>query len=166
MVLTEPSKSGGRVVADPKKYQRAYSFSGYQATNPKQSLPAPRLDDELENIEQSIGEIVVAIKSVRRADGKLQNGSVDADSLDPRIAEQLSGLVLEPVQGLIDAANAASTIADINRAAVEAAMLRLETIIGLALQKDFGLIFEAATVTIDYGPVTDNATVFEDWGML
>jgi hypothetical protein len=68
---------------DPKKYQRSYSFSGYQTNSPKQPLPAPRVDDELENIEQSISGIVDSIKGIRRADGRLQNGVVDVDSLTP-----------------------------------------------------------------------------------
>jgi hypothetical protein len=66
---------------DPTKYQRGYSFSGYQATNPKQPLPAPRVDDELLSIEKSIGGLVDGMKNIRRADGRLQNGIVTADAL-------------------------------------------------------------------------------------
>ncbi|ANY83002.1 hypothetical protein BB934_32840 (plasmid) [Microvirga ossetica] len=65
----------------PTKYQRSYSFSGYQATNPRQPLPAPKVDNELENIEQSIGGVIDGLNDVRRSDGKLKNGIVGPEAL-------------------------------------------------------------------------------------
>ena len=56
-------------MADPTKYTKGYSFEGYQANNPSKPLPAPRLDDELENIATSIDETIDALKDVRRSDG-------------------------------------------------------------------------------------------------
>ncbi|QRM35767.1 hypothetical protein [Microvirga sp. VF16] len=41
-------------MADPTKYQRDYSFSGYQATNPDKPLPAPSVDNEFENLGRSV----------------------------------------------------------------------------------------------------------------
>jgi hypothetical protein len=78
---------------DPQKYQRGYSFSGYQATNPKQPLPGPRVDDELENVEKSVGGLVDSVKDVRRADGQLQNEIVTVDSLSPGSVAYLKGIV-------------------------------------------------------------------------
>ena len=56
-------------MADPTKYTKGYSFEGYQANNPSKPLPAPRLDDELENISTSIDETIDALSDVRRSDG-------------------------------------------------------------------------------------------------
>ena len=56
-------------MSDPTKYTKGYSFEGYQANNPTKPLPAPRLDDELENIAASVGETIDALKDVRRSDG-------------------------------------------------------------------------------------------------
>ena len=56
-------------MADPTKYSKGDSFEGYQANNPSKPLPAPRLDDELENIATSIDETIDALKDVRRSDG-------------------------------------------------------------------------------------------------
>jgi hypothetical protein len=80
---------------DPSKYQRGYSFSGYQATNPKQPLPASRVDDEFENIAQKSGEVVDAIKDIRRSDGKLKNEIVTRESLHPLVAMFLVDLEAE-----------------------------------------------------------------------
>jgi hypothetical protein len=81
-------------VPNPTKYLRGYSFSGYQATNPKQPLPGPRVDDELSRVEQSTGSLVDAMEDIRRADGKLQNGIVTQDSFAPGLLAEIKGTVL------------------------------------------------------------------------
>lgn len=68
-------------MADPTPYAAAYSFSGYQATNPADPLPGSSVDTEFFNIAESIATLVAAVKDVRRADGHLQNGSVTLNSL-------------------------------------------------------------------------------------
>jgi hypothetical protein len=88
-------------MADPKKYQRGYSFSGYQANSPSKPLPGQNVDNELENIEQSIGGLVDGLKNIRRGDGKLQNGGVTRDSLGVDFAataiEVVSGAIADAV---------------------------------------------------------------------
>ena len=74
---------------DPTKYTKGYSFEGYQANNPSKPLPAPRLDDELENIATSVDETINALKDIRRSDGKLQNGVVTDDAVDPALLARL-----------------------------------------------------------------------------
>ena len=64
---------------------RDYSFSGYQATNPKQPLPGPRVDDEFIRVQQSTGSLVDAMGDIRRSDGKLKNGIVGPDQLSPAL---------------------------------------------------------------------------------
>lgn len=70
-------------MAPPTRYQRGYSFSGYQATNPAKPLPGPALDNELENIEQAVGETITSLGLIQRADGALRNGIVTNDALAP-----------------------------------------------------------------------------------
>jgi hypothetical protein len=77
---------GFQILADPTKYQRSFSFSGYQATNPTKPLPGPSVDNEYENIELSLNGSIDAIKDVRRSDGALKNGIVTADSLSPSLS--------------------------------------------------------------------------------
>ena len=72
-------------------YTRSYSFAGYQAINPSRPLPGPELDVELDNIAFSLGTVTVAIGQVRRSDGRLQNGVVTFDSLDPQVQLTLTG---------------------------------------------------------------------------
>jgi hypothetical protein len=76
-------------MADPTKYTKGYSFEGYQANNPSKPLPAPRLDDELENISTSIDETIDALKDIRRADGALKNGIVTADAMAPEVSTDI-----------------------------------------------------------------------------
>jgi hypothetical protein len=69
----------------PRNYVRGYSFAGYQATNPNRPLPGPSLDNELEEIEQSLTEAISGLNDIRRADGQLKNGIVGVDALAPDI---------------------------------------------------------------------------------
>jgi hypothetical protein len=94
-------------VATPTKYQRGYSFSGYQATNPKQPLPAQRLDDELESIQQALAGAVDGLKDIRRSDGKLQNGSVTLESLG---VDLVAGVLKVVNEAIADAVVQAATL--------------------------------------------------------
>jgi hypothetical protein len=79
-------------MADPTKYIVDYSFTDFQTGTPSRPLPAPELDVELANIENSIDEIVEAIKDVRRSDGAIQNDSVTLDSLNDEVFLGFAGL--------------------------------------------------------------------------
>lgn len=81
-------------MADPIKYTPAYDFSNFQASNPNTPLPGNRMDIELQNIDEAVGQTITALKDVRRADGKLQNGCVTSDSLDPTVSAGLAADVL------------------------------------------------------------------------
>lgn len=70
-------------MSSPTKYHRGFSFSDYQATNPSQPLPGPSVDNELENVEQSVNETIDALADLRRSDGKLNNGIVTPEALAP-----------------------------------------------------------------------------------
>jgi hypothetical protein len=70
----------------PRNYVRGYSFAGYQATNPNRPLPGPALDNELEEIEQSLTEAISGLNDIRRADGQLRNGIVGRDALSPDLS--------------------------------------------------------------------------------
>lgn len=102
-------------MADPTKYQRDYSFSDYQANNPSQPLPGPQVDNELENIEQSLNGTIDALKDVRRTDGALPNGRVTLDSLAPEVRDQIgegaTGARDAAIQASEDAANSAAASA-------------------------------------------------------
>lgn len=78
-------------MADPTGYTPDYSFTDYQTANPTKPLPAPRLDDELANIAEAVDGAVEAIKDIRRSDGRLKNGIVDKDALDPSAIVAVTG---------------------------------------------------------------------------
>lgn len=92
-------------MADPQKYTRDYSFTDYQASNPSAPLPGIQVDAELEDVEASIGEIVDALKDVRRSDGALKNGIVTVDSLDAQLQAGVGA-------GALASADAAQTARD------------------------------------------------------
>lgn len=69
-------------MADPVKYERGYSFAGFQAINPSRPLPGPEMDNELEGVEDSLASIIEALADIRRSDGNIENGIVNFDSLD------------------------------------------------------------------------------------
>lgn len=68
-------------MADPQKYTPGYSYSGWEGTNPTKPKPGPELDADFANVGQSVNQTIDALKSVRRSDGKLNNGIVTPDSL-------------------------------------------------------------------------------------
>jgi hypothetical protein len=77
-------------MADPAPYTVSYSFAGWQAVNPSRPLPAARMDNEFANIEAALGSTNTALTSIRRSDGKLQNGVVTYDSLDTSLRTGIS----------------------------------------------------------------------------
>lgn len=76
-------------MADPTKYSRGYSFSNFQANTPNRPLPAPSLDTELDNVADSLGATIDALKDIRRSDGKLKAGSIDAASLTTDLVDEI-----------------------------------------------------------------------------
>lgn len=75
---------------DPTPYEPAYSFSGFQNTNPEAPLPAPALDNELFLIEQAIAAAIEALKDIRQSDGTLKHGSVVKASLSTGLLTGIS----------------------------------------------------------------------------
>jgi len=92
---------------DPDKYERDFSFEGFQSGNPTSSQPGIRIDDELDMISAAVGGVVDALKSVRRSDGKLQNGIVTRDTLSPALSFSVAGPTDAYIQAQLTAAAAA-----------------------------------------------------------
>lgn len=99
-------------MSDPQKYERTYSFTDFQAGNPSAPLPGIQVDNEMENIEQALGGAIDAIKDVRRSDGKLKNGIVTVDSLDPQVAAGVGSGALASAAAAAASANAAADSAE------------------------------------------------------
>lgn len=67
----------------PTKYTRQYDYVSYQNANPARPLPANQVHADLNAVAQSNSEIVDFLKTSLRADGKLMNGAVGPDQIDP-----------------------------------------------------------------------------------
>lgn len=76
-------------MANPDKYTRGFSFTGYQANSPTQPLPGPKVDVELDNAAIASGEVVNALADIRRSDGMINNKRVRWDSLDDNLRLRL-----------------------------------------------------------------------------
>jgi hypothetical protein len=94
-------------MADPTKYGRDYSFTGYQANNPADPLPGNKVDTELDNVASSLEETIDALADVRRSDGALKNGIVTEDSL----ADDVLQVFQEQVDAATEQAEAAAASA-------------------------------------------------------
>jgi len=92
---------------DPDKYERDFSFEGFQSGNPTSSQPGIRIDDELDTISAVLGGVVDAVKDVRRSDGKLKNGIVTRDALSPALSFSVTGPTDAYIQAQLTAAAAA-----------------------------------------------------------
>ena len=107
-------------MADPTKYSRGYSFSNFQANTPNRPLPAPSLDTELDNVADKLGEAVDAIKDIRRSDGKIKAGSIDAASLTTDLVNEIVDDALTEAAASATAAAASETAAAASALAADA----------------------------------------------
>ena len=73
-------------MANPPKFTPAYSYSGWQASNPAKPLPAPRIDNDFASIQASLNAAIDGLADVRRSDGVLANQSVGPDQLSAALS--------------------------------------------------------------------------------
>lgn len=69
----------------PTKYTRQYDYVSYQNSNPTRPLPATKVNADLNQVQLSTDEIVNFLKKSIRADGKIMNGAVGLDQIDPSV---------------------------------------------------------------------------------
>jgi hypothetical protein len=77
-------------MANPDKYSRGYSFTGYQSNSPTDPLPGPKVDVELDNLSRTTDETIDALGDIRRSDGMINNKRVRWDSLDDDLRLRLT----------------------------------------------------------------------------
>lgn len=119
-------------MTNPIPYAPAYDFSNFQALNPQQPLPATPLDVELANLAATAQSLIDALEDIRRSDGKLQNGAVSFDGLDPDL------------QQLLQTADPRVTVADLSPSAFAA---QVEAEAGAAADKIMSPLRTAQAVT-------------------
>lgn len=70
----------------PTKYTRQYDYVSYQNGNPNRLLPAGQVHADLSQIARSTAETIDFLKKSLRSDGRIANGAVGLDQLDPKLA--------------------------------------------------------------------------------
>lgn len=110
-------------MADPTTFVPGYSYTGWQAANPEEPLPAQRVDNDMANIQTSIDGLVAAVQDVRRSDGALKNGIVTTESLASDITTTIIAAVTTLAETYRDeaGASAATASADAQAAGASAA---------------------------------------------
>lgn len=78
-------------MADPTKYKPHFNYSGWEAAGSKRPKPGADLDTDFADIARSIDETIDALKDIRRSDGKLVNGLVDMDAMEPGLKADFQG---------------------------------------------------------------------------
>lgn len=68
-------------MADPTPYTRLYNFTDFQTVNPNKPLPATQLDNELNAVALTVGQIKSNLGQLQRSDGALANQTVTPESL-------------------------------------------------------------------------------------
>lgn len=112
---------GTEKLAAPTPYNRTFSFTDFQGSNPSSPLPGNQVDNELENVEQSLDQAIGAINDVRRSDGKLVNGIVTVDSLSPQVAAGVGTGALASAAAAAASAGAAADSAEASAASAGSA---------------------------------------------
>lgn len=93
---------------NPTPYNRTFSFTDFQGSNPSSPLPGVQVDNELENVEAAINGTQTALEDIRRSDGALNNGIVTVDSLSPQVAAGVGAGALASAEAAAASADAAS----------------------------------------------------------
>lgn len=165
-------------MADPTKYTVSYNFSNWQAINPTKPLPAQRVDIELANIQASIGQTIDGLKDIRRSDGKLKNGIVTPESLDPVALSGLTGAATMQAkqyrdEAAVSATSSASSATVAGNSAVTAlgyatmAANSAATAEDLVEQASAGFIGFQDNQGYDFGSIATPTTYFDqNWGTL
>lgn len=72
-------------MAQPPVYNRVTSFSNYQAVNPTTPLPGSSVDQELNEIKETLDAVLANLELIQRDDGDLANDSVGLDQLSAEV---------------------------------------------------------------------------------
>lgn len=72
-------------MANPTKPTIETDYSAWQAEQQTTPFPGTQLDTDLIEMKRGVDDTIDALASVRREDGKIQNGAVDNDSLDASV---------------------------------------------------------------------------------
>lgn len=77
----------------PAPYAPSFDFTGYQAANPAAPLPGPRVDAELDGLQETIAGILANLALIQRDDGKLANGAISPDSLGTALIQSIASAI-------------------------------------------------------------------------
>jgi len=69
----------------PTPYNRIFSFTNYQTSNPAAPLPGNEVDAEYNAIKATTDEIIADLALIQRSDGKIANASVGPQQLTPSL---------------------------------------------------------------------------------
>ena len=68
---------------------KIFSFKNFAATRPNSPLPGQDVDNEFQEVRKVVNEIDGELKTIRRADGALNNGIVTEDTLAPGLLDKI-----------------------------------------------------------------------------
>lgn len=166
----------GSAVADPAKPVINYSYADFQEEQQDTPFPGTQLDNDLANIVDSLDATIDGLKDVRRADGKLKNGVVTADSFDQTSFDMLIANITQPAQtaaaaAAVSATNAAGSATMAANSSASSAGWALTSqnsaasAQSLVTQATAGFAGFQPNLGYDFGSVTDALTFFnQDWG--
>jgi hypothetical protein len=72
-------------VSQPSPFNRSFSFSNFQASNPSLPIPGSQVDLELNNVKATTDQLCANLALLQRDDGAPKNGSVTFDTLSPSL---------------------------------------------------------------------------------
>lgn len=115
-----------------------FSFTDWQTSHPKDPPPGDRLDAQFNEHRVAINDVESKLNDIRRADGKLVNGIVTQDALDPSAFDAIEASIIAAATPLVTsaggsslAAQASASAASVSAAGAESA--RLEAVAAAAI---------------------------------
>ena len=76
-------------MSQPTKYIRQFNFTDFSTSNPLDQQAGVDLDAEYNHIKTTTDQVIDNLALIQRDDGKLANGSVNADTLAAGVSASL-----------------------------------------------------------------------------
>lgn len=144
-------------MTQPTPFDRGYSFTDYQSSNPSAPPPGPKLDNELDRAAETFSDILRNLALIQRDDGQLKDASVGVDQLGDNLLYAIAIAVALHSKGS-DAPRPnfnfeVSTLTPGQQATVEVTGAYPNLTVALGIPKGEPSLGGATLADIDYGDV-------------
>lgn len=98
-------------MSQPPQYNRQFSFESFSVNNPTAQQPGTQIDNELNNVGNSINQVISKLSELQRADGKINEAAFDDTSIVANITYQVYQELASQLAPFVESAGADASAA-------------------------------------------------------